>query len=138
MNSSTDYAIRIIIYLAKQERVISSQLLSRVIDVSPRYLLQIGAKLRDSGLVSVMHGSSGGYILLKKPNAISLHDIMQIMEGDSSSHQWTKHSNEKLNEFLVLNDVYQNIDRLIEQGLKNITIERILAQANDEREKKRV
>lgn len=37
--------------------------LARTIGVSPRYLLQIGARLRDAGFISVSFGAAGGYRL---------------------------------------------------------------------------
>ena len=50
LNSSTDYAIRMLICLAKASGAVSSSQLARTIGVSPRYLLQIGARLRDAVL----------------------------------------------------------------------------------------
>lgn len=61
LNLSTDYAIRIIVFLAKHAKTISSSKISKEIGVSSRYLLQIGAKLRNAGLVSVSYGPGGGY-----------------------------------------------------------------------------
>ena len=111
MNSSTNYAMRLIVYLAKQQHIVSSKTLSRVIDVSPRYLLQIGAKLRDAGFISVTHGSSGGYMLIKEPQEVSLYDIIQLIEGNGASHQLIKQTNaEALSEFLILANLCQNID----------------------------
>ena len=56
LNRSTDYAIRMLICLAKASGAVSSSQLARTIGVSPRYLLQIGARLRDAGFVSVSFG----------------------------------------------------------------------------------
>ena len=50
-NTSTDYAIRMILYLAKESITVSSSKLATFIGVSSRYLLQISAKLRDAGLI---------------------------------------------------------------------------------------
>ena len=44
LNRSTDYAIRMLICLAKASGAVSSSQLARTIGVSPRYLLQIGAR----------------------------------------------------------------------------------------------
>ena len=49
LNRSMDYAIRMLICLAKASGAVSSSQLARTIGVSPRYLLQIGARLRDAG-----------------------------------------------------------------------------------------
>ena len=44
LNRSTDNAIRMLICLAKASGAVSSSQLARTIGVSPRYLLQIGAR----------------------------------------------------------------------------------------------
>ena len=80
LNQSTDYAIRMILYLAKVSHTIPSSKLARAIGISPRYLLQIGAKLRDAGLVAVTYGVAGGYKISKHPAEISLLEIICLME----------------------------------------------------------
>ena len=46
LNRSTDYAIQMLLYLAKAGKTVSSSKLAVAIGVSHRYLLQISAKLR--------------------------------------------------------------------------------------------
>ena len=59
LNRSTDYAIRMLICLSRTSGAVSSSKLARAIGVSPRYLPQIGARLRDAGFVSVSFGAAG-------------------------------------------------------------------------------
>ena len=80
-NTSTDYAIRMILYLAKESKTVSSSKLSTAIGVSSRYLLQISAKLRDAGLIEVTYGGNGGFSLLQPATKITLYDIVIVMEG---------------------------------------------------------
>jgi len=131
LNISTDYAIRIILYLAKSKQVVSSNKLSQIIQVSPRYLLQIGAKLRDVGLISTVNGPTGGYSLNKPPEEISLYDIIVIMEGETETRQKTVPETEDTNEFLALNRAYEHVKNTLEQSLKYITIESLLTQSGD-------
>ena len=126
LNSTTDYAIRIIIYLAKNKHVVSSKKLSEIINVSPRYLLQIGAKLRDANLVSVTYGSSGGYALSMPPDQITLFDIIQLMEGFTQSRLNLEYIEAETDEFQSLFDAYEFVDCIVEQTLKNITIEALI------------
>lgn len=81
LNISTDYAIRIIVYLAKQKNVVSSSALAESTSISKRYLLQIAAQLRDAGLLGVIKGSIGGFYLLLPPSQIKVYDIICAMEG---------------------------------------------------------
>ena len=93
LNISTDYAIRIILHLANRKQVVSSSKRSKVIQVSPRNLLQIGAKLRDAGLIGTTNGPTGGYSLTKSP------------EIDDTP------------ELLTLNMAYEHVKNTLEQSL---------------------
>lgn len=126
LNISTDYAIRIILYLAKRKQVVSSGRLSKIIQVSPRYLLQIGAKLRDADLISTINGPTGGYSLIKPPEQISLYDIIIIMEGETETRQRPVPETEDVHEFIALNMAYEHVKNILEQSLRNITIESLL------------
>jgi len=53
LNITTDHAIRMILILAKRNKIASSIELSRVLSVTQRYLLSVGAKLRDAGYVQL-------------------------------------------------------------------------------------
>lgn len=64
LNRSTDYAIQMLVYLAKARKTVSSSKLAAAIGVSYRYLLQISAKLRAAGFIRAAHGPSGGLALL--------------------------------------------------------------------------
>lgn len=79
LNASTDYAIRMLICLSRASGAVSSSKLARTIGVSPRYLLQIGARLRDAGFVYVGYGPAGGYQLSRPPAKISLMDVIMAV-----------------------------------------------------------
>ena len=51
INTSTDYAIRILICLAKAGHVVSSSQLSQDLNISSRYVLLVLAKLQNAGMV---------------------------------------------------------------------------------------
>ena len=77
---STDYAIRIVCYLAAQERMVSTSELSRKLNVSANYVPKIAKKLKDAKIVNACEGINGGYMLAKQPENISLMDIISCVE----------------------------------------------------------
>jgi Rrf2 family protein len=81
INTSTHYAIRVMLYLAEQNRIVPSAELAERIAISQRYLMQISAKLRDGGLIGTTIGMSGGYALIREPSLISAYDVVTLMEG---------------------------------------------------------
>ena len=61
---TTDYAIRMILYLAQNESVIvSATEIAQAMKIPHSYLIQIGAVLKKSGLIQAHSGRLGGYSL---------------------------------------------------------------------------
>ena len=53
-------------------------------DIPEAYLEQIFAALKREGLVTSVRGAQGGYALAKAPEAISVGDVLQAVEGNIS------------------------------------------------------
>lgn len=49
--------------------------------ISEHYLEQLMGTLRNAGFVKSVRGAQGGYTLAKEPEAISVGDIIKVMEG---------------------------------------------------------
>lgn len=52
--------------------------------ISLNYLEQVFAALRKTGIVKSVKGAQGGYILSKKPESITLSEILTVLEGKFS------------------------------------------------------
>ena len=127
LNASTDYAIRMLICLSRTSGAVSSSKLARAIGVSPRYLLQIGARLRDDGFVSVSFGAAGGYKLSRLPGEISLLDVITAMEGRKDLSECRSCIKEK-QEFRLLRHVYEELEIGITRQLQAVTICELLPE----------
>ena len=127
LNRSTDYAIQMLVYLAKARKTVSSSKLAAAIGVSHRYLLQISAKLRAAGFIRAAHGSSGGLNLDKAPEKISLYDIILSMEGAVRTGEICgTPTAETVQEMLALGEEYRKMEKMLEKALKGITLIQIL------------
>src|SRR5687768_7873551 len=77
----TDYALRMLIYLALHEGQPS-----RVTDVASSYgisrnhLLKVALKLRKFGYVTTLRGRTGGIALARRPEEINLGEVVRQME----------------------------------------------------------
>ena len=127
LNRSTDYAIQMLVYLAKARKTVSSSKLAAAMGVSHRYLLQISAKLRAAGFIRAAHGPSGGLALDKAPEEISLYDVILGMEGIIQTGEICGvPANEISEEMLMLKNEYRKVDCMLERSLKEITLARIM------------
>lgn len=121
LNASTDYAIRMLICLSKASGAVSSSKLARAIGVSPRYLLQIVARLREAGFVHVGHGSAGGYQLSRPPAKISLMDVIMAMNRKGNVAVLPDKRLPK-EDFHTLECTYRQLEKGIQRQLESITI----------------
>ena len=121
LNASTDYAIRMLICLSRASGVVSSSKLAKAIGVSPRYLLQIGARLREAGFVHVGHGSAGGYQLSRPPAKISLMDVIMAMNRKGNVPVLSDKGLSK-EDFHTLECTYRQLEKRIQRQLESITI----------------
>lgn len=70
LNIATDYAIRIVIYMAKQRRIVSSRELSENLKISQPFIYKIMRKLNHAGILAINTGIHGGYICKKRQNRL--------------------------------------------------------------------
>jgi Rrf2 family protein len=55
--------------------------------IPSRFLVQILLQLKSAGLVASLRGATGGYRLARQPSEITLHEVMSVVDGQSSAIQ---------------------------------------------------
>lgn len=80
LNVTTDYAMRAILYLAKKNELSSTAEISEAVNIPHSYLPAIMKKLKEADLTKVTRGVKGGWSLARRPEEISLFDIITTME----------------------------------------------------------
>ncbi len=83
INRQTDYAVRIILALAKQGEGarLSSSEIQREMLIPPALMPRIVAKLAHVGLVNTFPGREGGLTLPRPASQITLRDVVEAFEG---------------------------------------------------------
>jgi len=84
VSARTDYAIRALIEIAASGKPITAPRISGAQGIPLRFLLNILADLRRAGLVRSQRGRSAGFVLARLPAAVTLAEIIRIVEGDLS------------------------------------------------------
>ena len=83
INRRTDYAVRVILALAKQPVCtrMSSQMIQQEMSIPRPFLNRIIADLSRSGLIVTYPGPNGGLELARAAEAINLRQIWEAIEG---------------------------------------------------------
>ncbi len=79
----SDIGLRLLMYLAKEERTTPSITMAEVakqFDIPRNHLAKVSGKLIQQGYVNSVRGRSGGLSLSKSPRLISLGDVVRLLE----------------------------------------------------------
>ena len=84
LSTQSRYGVRAIFDIAYHSEGLDTQVkdISRRQGISARYLEQIFQKLKKARIVGSKRGPSGGYFLSKKPEEITIGEIVRITEGN--------------------------------------------------------
>lgn len=77
----SDYALRILSAIAEHDTVVDAKTISDETSVTPRFALKILHKLVQGGILSSYKGVKGGYMLRRKPESITLKDVIELIDG---------------------------------------------------------
>lgn len=128
-----DYALRCILSIARNSSR-GPVAISRIVEVEGLpldYIEQLLMKLRRKKLIKSVRGVKGGYLLNRPPDAISLKDVIEAVEGEAfkvicERRQRLKLKKCKGHENCVLKAVWFGLKKEIEEYLKKKSIASLL------------
>ena len=127
LNQTTDYALRILIYLGQEKRVVPSSEMAKTIGRSQRYLLSVARKLKQHEYINVVFGPAGGYLLARPLDQIILHDVIVLMEGSTAvSHCMEQEGHCGEEKPCILHNMYSSLQAIVENYLRNLTVDMLI------------
>jgi len=84
LSAKVEYACTAVVALARQgidQGPLRVREIAESHHIPERYLVQILIQLKTAGLVVSVRGSSGGYLLARTPESISLSEVLCAIEG---------------------------------------------------------
>jgi len=90
--------------------------------ISLSYAEQLFAGLRDHKLVKGTRGPGGGFILSREPNTISIAEIIEAV--------YDRESNRSTNDEAPSSDLWNNLDKQVDNFLENIDLATAIAGVN--------
>src|SRR5512136_1688859 len=85
LSTKSRYGLRALFDMAYNSGTLPVQIkdISRRQEISPRYLEQIFQSLKKAGILKSKRGPQGGYYLARKPEQITVREILEAAEGDT-------------------------------------------------------
>lgn len=93
LSLKVEYACRVLAQLArcyKEGHLTHIEDLAEAEAIPKNYLVQILSELRSGGLITSRRGKQGGYALVREPEKISLHEIIQVVDAELLELRFTK------------------------------------------------
>ena len=125
MSTRTRYGVRMLINLAKKYNKGPLQIsaISKLEDISEKYLGQITIILKSSGLINSVKGASGGFFLTRDPSEINLKDVVRILEGDINIVECVKNNDSCVRATkCVTKIIWREVNEAIESTLEKYTL----------------
>jgi Rrf2 family cysteine metabolism transcriptional repressor len=93
--------------------------------ISEKYLSKLVIPLRGAGLVSSFRGAHGGYALAREPRAITVREIVQVLEGKLSPAVGPRRKGDPPDSHPA-DAVWAMLDKTVVQALENVTLESLV------------
>lgn len=101
-------------------------------DISEKYLWQIANSLKTAGLISAIPGAKGGFILNKKPEDISLADILEAVEGKLALAPCVKTSDVcSRSVACVARDVWKDLNSKLNDVFKSVSLKDVVEKQSN-------
>lgn len=87
LSQRSQYAVRAVLELAKREGLgpVKAAQIAEAQFIPVRFLENILGQLRQAGIVESVRGKDGGYMLRRKPQQITVGQVVRIMQGPMSA-----------------------------------------------------
>lgn len=129
LTKTTDFALRLIVYLAENDTTHAMPFLSDQLHIPYNNLIKLVGKLAKAEIIETKQGKNGGVKLAKKAEAISFKDIIDTIDGPTTlSKCMSKDSSCELQTCCKIKPVISDIQDKINQILERTTIKNVIKE----------
>ncbi len=120
VSRAADYGVRCVLYLSKEtNRVVSTNEISAVMSIPKSFVAKILQRLSKKGIVKSTQGVSGGFELLKRPDKVSVLEVVEALQGPSPMNLCVADAKKcNLCKTCVIHPVWVALGREIEERLR--------------------
>ncbi len=125
LSCKTEYALLALLELAiryNEGEPLQIRQIAAQQNIPDRYLEQLLATLRRSGLVRSQRGAKGGYLLAREPRKITLFDIVSCLDGLDAQESEQETARATL-ENAVIGDIWREVRQAVNLVLQQHTLQ---------------
>ena len=130
------YGLRALIDLAQYSEIepVSINSIATRQGISERYLEQLMTLMKKAGLIKSIRGASGGYVLAKEIEEISVGDVLRALEGNLQPVECAAFSQDDSCEasgICVTKYVWQRINESINKTVDEISLKQLVEESKN-------
>lgn len=127
-----DYAVRIVVFVAEQNKRVDASTISENTGVSLRFALKILRNLVGTDIVKSFKGVQGGYEINRDPSTITLKELLECVEGEYTFSRCTNSSGKIICTMPVRKScktqiVFENITKTVRDILNNTMVSDLMS-----------
>ena len=138
VSTRTRYGLRLLVCIAGKEpdALVQVKEVAERENIPVKYLEQIIRPLKKAGLLKVVRGAKGGYFMGRDPKNITVKEIFDILENESSLIKCLENENVcGRKKICSTYDFWNDFSRVINDYLENITVADIVEAQRDKNKK---
>ncbi len=136
LSTRSRYGARILVDLARHNGQGPVQIgeISKRQDISVKYLEQLIRPLKQASMVTSVRGPKGGHLLAKKPEEITLGQIVRLFEGQSELVECISHPEKcSMSDDCQVRLAWKDATRVLYEKLDSTTISDLMKGNNSDR-----
>ena len=127
LTKTTDYAVRILVMLAKQSQPVTMHELSKTLCISYHHVAKLVQRLQRQGMIRSVRGKYGGILLDISAEALTLRQVVDVIEGPTRlSECLVDGSNCHLTPECKLRVVFHDLEKTINHKFEAVTLQSLL------------
>ncbi|MFH0732590.1 MAG: Rrf2 family transcriptional regulator [Candidatus Omnitrophota bacterium] len=130
-----DYALKAMLDLALRynTEIVTAHDLAKRIDAPIKFLEQVLAELKKGGFIESKRGNSGGYLLSRAPELITVGQVVRFIEGPIEPILCVKEGYSNCSDIhkCVFKKMWQDVSRATSDIVDNLTFEKLVSQITD-------
>lgn len=134
MTLEADYAVRIVEMLTVTNKKMDAHTISDETHVPLRFALKILRKLVSDGIIKSYKGAHGGYMLGRKPDSITLREVIESVEGPYMISRCQQNEYYCTHTSCRFHEIYEETSEIVRNKLDSYTFATICSDKQENKE----
>lgn len=129
LTRESDYAIRIVTFLASRDKITGARIIADYTDVTLRFSLKILHSLVQAKIVESFKGTNGGYRLAVDPERLTLYDVIFAIEGEFYINRCLSGDNpcsRNVEGKCKVHEIFEEVSALVREKLSAVTFSQLV------------